>query len=90
MVLFNVFKNLCSLMQALEAFGLIDNQGIIQLKYPLSVKNKKAKLIILIDEDDDDFTNLEWHKAITNNPAFDFLYDDAENIYSLTDGIVFR
>jgi len=31
-----------------------------------------------------------WMKAVTSNPAFDFLNEPTENIYSLTDGEPFN
>ena len=38
----------------------------------------------------DDPTELEWLNALARNPAFGFLADPAEDIYSLSDGIPFR
>ena len=38
----------------------------------------------------DDPTELEWLKGLARNPAFDFLEDPAEDIYSLSDGKPFR
>jgi hypothetical protein len=75
-------------MHAIETLATIDNQGFIQMSLPLRVRNKSAKIIILI-EDEDNPMNLEdklWAKAISDNTAFDFLKEEAEDIYSITDG----
>lgn len=44
------------------------------------------KVIILMTEEYEETDSKQWLSAITNNPAFDFLQDEQENIYSLTDG----
>ena len=36
-----------------------------------------------------DFTEREWLRAQSRNPAFDVLADSAEDIYSLSDGLPF-
>jgi hypothetical protein len=28
----------------------------------------------------------DWQKAVSSNPVFDFLHDEAEDVYSVTDG----
>jgi hypothetical protein len=35
---------------------------------------------------DEDFNEEAWLQAISSNPAFDFLYDSTENIYTSADG----
>jgi hypothetical protein len=32
----------------------------------------------------------DWQKAVSSNPVFDFLHDEAEGIYSVTDGKAFN
>ena len=73
-------------MQAIETFATIDNQGFIHIKQPLSLRNKMAKIIILINEQDDGIDDRLRLKAATHNPVFDFLNDEAEDIYSVNDG----
>ena len=58
------------------------------LKKPLSVKDKKVKVIILYREDISEEEEL-WLKTIANNPSFNFLQEEPE-IYSLTDGKPFN
>jgi hypothetical protein len=74
-------------MRAIETTGRIEKSGHLKLNKPLEIvtKNKKVKVIILYD-DSDDISDREWLTAIANNLAFDFLKDESENIYSLSDG----
>ena len=73
-------------MKAIEANGEIDNEGNLRLNHPLKLKEKKVKVIILIAEEVEETEDQQWLSAMANNSAFDFLHDDQENIYSLTDG----
>ncbi|HXL55349.1 MAG TPA: hypothetical protein VN958_03765 [Chitinophagaceae bacterium] len=63
----------------------VDDKGMIHLDKPLSIKNKKVRVIIL-SEDDDDFNENEWKLLLKNNSAFDFLKDPEEDIYTIHDG----
>jgi hypothetical protein len=45
----------------------------------------KVRVIVLIDEEKD-LNDKEWLQAVSKNEVFDFLNDDAEDIYSLEDG----
>lgn len=76
-------------MQALEITGKIDNNGFLKIDKPLAVKNRSVKIIILMQEDDimDDAL---WLRGLSSNPAFDFLNEPEENIYTLADGKPFR
>jgi hypothetical protein len=72
-------------MRAIEINARIDNKGFIQLEHPLGIKEKKVKLIILMEEDSPENEN-SWLKAISSNPAFSFLNEPDENIYTANDG----
>lgn len=76
-------------MKALEATGNIDNEGFLKLEKPLMLKNKKVKVIILVPEEEV-LDDLLWRQAIATNAAFDFLNDEAEDIYTLEDGKPFQ
>jgi hypothetical protein len=78
-------------MKAIETTGRIEKSGHLKLDKPLDLvtKNQKVKVIILYD-DSDEMSETEWLAAIANNPAFDFLKDESENIYSLKDGKPFK
>jgi hypothetical protein len=72
-------------MIAEKVHGTVNEKGMIHLDKPLSIKNKKVRVIIF-SEDDDDFDEAEWKLLIKNNPAFDFLKDPEEDIYTIHNG----
>ncbi|MGF1538720.1 MAG: hypothetical protein ACFB4J_19840 [Elainellaceae cyanobacterium] len=73
--------------QAIEATGIIDSQGYLQLDQPLSdAKAQRVRVIVLLTEDDDTITEQVWLKAAATNPSFAFLEDTEEDIYTLNDG----
>jgi hypothetical protein len=72
-------------MIAEKIYATVDDKGMIHLDKPLSIKNKKVRLIIL-SEEDDDFNENEWKLLLKNNSAFDFLKDPEEDIYTIHDG----
>jgi hypothetical protein len=72
-------------MKAIETTGQFDEEGKLHIELPLSLRNQKVKLIILIPEEDD-IEEDEWLTVIEKNEAFDFLHDPEEDIYSLDDG----
>ncbi len=72
-------------MKAIETTGKIDKAGILHLDTPLELQERTVKVIVLIP-DEVEMEEQEWLKAISHNPAFDFLQDEKEDIYSLNDG----
>lgn len=77
-------------MRAIELTGKIDNEGVLRLDNPLMLREKKVKVIILMAEEDEGIEERQWLSAMTKNPAFDFLHDEGEDIYSPTDGKPFH
>ena len=74
-------------MKAIEISTKTDKYGRLKINYPLNNRDSNVRIIILVDENNDDINDEElWMRAISTNPAFDFLKDTSENIYSLTDG----
>ncbi len=71
-------------MVAIESSGTINQEGQLILNHPLDLRNQKVKVLILVPDVSDDE---EWLTAIHTTPSFDFLQDEAENIYTLNDGI---
>ena len=77
-------------MKAIETTGTIDNQNRLILDGPLSeVSPSRVRVIILMPEEADIDEN-EWLRAASTNPAFDFLKDPEEDIYTLSDGKPFH
>ena len=47
----------------------------------MAFRNKTAKIIILINEQENEIDDNLWLKATALNPVFDFLNDEVEDIY---------
>lgn len=73
-------------MKALELQGKVDEKGILRIETPLKGTNTAVKVIILVPKAEDDIEDSLWLQGIAGNSTFDFLADEAEDIYSLTDG----
>lgn len=73
------------MVKAIETAGRIDEKGRLSTDQPLEVINRRVKIIILMAEEED-LDDDDWLKAVSVNPAFDFLQEEAENIYTVTDG----
>jgi hypothetical protein len=77
-------------LKAIEVAGEIDEQRQLHLDAPLPVAgSSRARVITLIPEQTD-LDEREWLRAATTNPAFDFLKEPEEDIYTLADGEPFH
>ncbi|WP_020602188.1 hypothetical protein [Spirosoma spitsbergense] len=70
-------------MVAIESSGTVNQEGQLILTHPLDLRNQKVKVLILVPDVSDDEA---WLTAIRTNPSFNFLQDEAEDIYTLNDG----
>ena len=74
-------------MSVIEINSKTDSRGLLRFNYNLNKSNRKVKILIMVDDNkkasDEDAL---WMQSIASNPAFDFLNDPAEDIYSITDG----
>jgi 5,10-methylene-tetrahydrofolate dehydrogenase/methenyl tetrahydrofolate cyclohydrolase len=78
-------------MRAIEINAKTDVDGYLKLNYPLHKNGKNVRIIILVDDNNDvDDDEKLWLNAISSNPAFDFLSEPEENIYSIKDGEPFN
>ncbi len=78
-------------MKAIEINSKTDKTGKLKIDYKLNKPDKKVRVLILFD--DDAYENEEeklWMDSISKNPAFDFLMEPNEDIYSLKDGEPFN
>ena len=74
-------------MKAIEINTRTDKSGNLRLVYPLNKKDSVVRVIILLEEQNEELEEEKrWLYSIQNNPAFDFLNDPDEDIYSQTDG----
>lgn len=71
---------------AVELTGTIDDRRILTLDGPLPIAGPRRVRVIVLYSSDEDWTEAEWLGAATRNPAFAYLRDSEEDIYSLTDG----
>ena len=73
------------MLSAIETTATVgaNRQLLLDADLPENV-SAKVRVIVLFSEDD--FDENEWVTAASKNDAFDFLNDEAEDIYSLQDG----
>ena len=76
--------------KALEVMGTVDEQRQLHLDTPLPLSGPHRVRVIIVFPEDTDLSEQEWLQGATHNPAFDFLKDPAEDIYTLSDGKPFR
>jgi hypothetical protein len=72
--------------RAIELTGTIDEQRQLHLDEPLPIVGPSRVRVIILAPQDDDIDEREWLQWLSKNPAFDFLHDPAEDIYTLEDG----
>ncbi len=75
-------------VRAFETTGVIETQRQLQLDTPLPVVGPgRVRVIVLFPEEEfEEFSETEWLHAAATNPAFDFLKEPEEDIYTLEDG----
>lgn len=73
-------------MKAIEVTGTVDEQRQLHLDEPLPIVGPSRVRVILLFPEEADIDEREWLRAAATNPAFDFLKDPAEDIYTLADG----
>jgi hypothetical protein len=73
-------------MIAIEVTGTIDEYHQLQLDDPLPISGPMRVRVIVLYPLVDEWDETEWLRAAARNPAFAFLKDSAEDIYSVDDG----
>ncbi len=75
------------MLTAIETTGTINaNRQITLDEEPPGNAPNRVRVIVLYDEDAENFSEKEWLKAASKNEVFDFLNDETEDIYTLRDG----
>jgi hypothetical protein len=77
-------------MKAIEINSKTDNKGLLKIDYQLDRADSDVRVLILVDDYSDEDEEKLWMNAIATNPAFDFLKDKSEDIYSINDGEPFN
>lgn len=72
--------------KAIEATGTIDAQRRLLLDEPLPVVGPTRVRVIILLPEETDIDEKEWLRAARTNPAFDFLKEPEEDIYTREDG----
>jgi hypothetical protein len=73
-------------MKAIEITGTIDQERRLLLDSPLPIGGPSRVRVIILVPEELDITDQEWLYGASTNPAFDFLKEPDEDIYSLADG----
>ena len=73
-------------MRAIEIVSKTDKTGLLKINYKLDKSESNVRVLILLDDDNEQEDEKLWMRSISRNPAFNFLNDPAEEIYSLNDG----
>ena len=77
-------------MTAIEMTGTVDEQHRLQLDAILPIPGPRRVRVIVLYPLVDEWDDTEWLQAAARNPAFAFLCDTEEDIYSLADGTPFH
>jgi hypothetical protein len=77
-------------LKAIEVGGTIDEQRRLQLDGPLPIVGPSRVRVIILIPDETEIDDQEWLQAAASNPAFDFLKEPEEDIYTLADGKPFH
>jgi hypothetical protein len=77
-------------MNAIETTGIVDAQHQLRLDEPLPIAGQSRVRVIVLVPEADEIPGAAWTRAAAANPAFDFLKDAAEDIYTAADGRPFH
>jgi hypothetical protein len=78
------------ILNAIETTGIVDAQHQLRLDEPLPIPGPiRVRVIVLVPEAEE-ISEGAWAKAASASPAFDFLKDPAEDVYSAADGKPFH
>ncbi len=72
-------------LKAFEVAGTIDKQQLY-LDAPLPIAGPSRVRVIILVPEETDVDEKEWYRVAAANPAFDFLKESKEDIYTLADG----
>ena len=76
--------------KAIEMTGTVDKEHQLHLDGSVPLAGPSRVRVIILVPEEADIDESEWLRAAATNPAFDFLKDPEEDIYSRTDGEPFR
>jgi hypothetical protein len=77
-------------LKAIETMGQIDKDGELHLDESLPVHGPSRVRVIVLIENSDAVDEQDWLRAASRSPAFEFLKDPEEDIYTISDGKPFN
>jgi len=77
-------------MTAIEMTGTVDEHHQLQVDDLLPVSGPMRVRVLVLYPLSDEWDEREWLRAAVRNPAFAFLSDPEEDIYTLADGEPFH
>lgn len=77
-------------MKAIEVMGTIDEKSQLHVDEPLPITGPSRVRIIVLFSEEKEMDEMEWLQAAAANSAFEFLKNQAEDIYKPTDGKPFQ
>ena len=78
------------MQQVFSTTGTIDSQGRLHVDVALPVSGPSQVQVLVLFPDDVEIGEHAWLRAAAANPAFDFLHDTEEDIYTPADGKPFH
>ena len=76
--------------RAIEITGTVDAHQHLVLDDDLPIRGPRKVRVIILPQEEEDISEAEWLQAASGNPAFAFLKDPEEDIYSINDGKPFN
>ncbi|PWR71701.1 vWA domain-containing protein [Methanospirillum lacunae] len=73
-------------LTAIELRGTVNERHQLQLDDIIPISGPKRVRVIVLYSSDNECDEHEWLQAGAQNPAFDYLHDPEEDIYSVHDG----
>ena len=77
-------------MNATETTGVVDAQHQLRLDEPLPIPGHSRVRVIVLAPEPEEISEAAWTKTASASPAFDFLKDSAEDLYTTADGKPFH
>jgi len=78
------------MLTAIEMTGTVDRQSQLRLDRPLPFSGPTQVRVIVLYPQTEEISETEWRYLAAQNPAFAYLHEKSEDIYSLNDGIPFH
>lgn len=77
-------------LTAIEVTGIVDEHHQLKLDTELPITGPRRVRVILLYSPAETISEAEWLAAAARNPAFAYLKESREDVYSLNDGQPFH